>query len=418
MRKLLIRAGFNPLRSYEPVYPLSRNMIGGNSGNLVYAYGVMNVLANQETVFYPTYYKRKWTEEEIDFVNSELDAFVIPLADAFRKDFVPQLRDFTVFIKKLKIPCIVIGCGLRAKYDTTLAESFEFDEDVRQFVSAVLEHSGMFGLRGEITGRYLEKLGFIPEKHFTVTGCPSLYTYGNSVSISELPKSAEHVVMNANALAEDEVQQFLVNSYEAFDNVYLVQQKLRELKYMYLGGEERRVDSIFPQEVFDKMHTENKVKFFLDVPQWIDFMRGKDLFIGNRFHGAVAAILAGVPHVMLPFDARTRELTEYHNITCLKPEEIKEGSTILDYMDKLDFKSFEKSRDKNLMHYVTFLKANGLDNNLSDCLSFPREKSVLENNRFKENAYQISCVQSLGEEERIYRENKYKTDRFEAKDRK
>ena len=57
-------------------------------------------------------------------------------------------------------------------------------------------------------------------------------------------------------------------------------------------------------------------------------------------------------------------MTEYHHITSLKPEEIKENTSILDYLDKLDFHSFEKSEKQNLAHYMDFLNKNGLSDNI------------------------------------------------------
>ncbi|WP_047596347.1 polysaccharide pyruvyl transferase family protein, partial [Salmonella enterica] len=81
----------------------------------------------------------------------------------------------TQLIRKLKIPVIVTGVGLRANYEPQLDEGFSFDEDVTNFVKAVLEKSAQIGVRGQITADYLKKLGFNAELDFRVIGCPSLY---------------------------------------------------------------------------------------------------------------------------------------------------------------------------------------------------------------------------------------------------
>lgn len=80
----------------------------------------------------------------------------MPLADAFREDFRPVLRNYTQLIRKLKIPVVVTGVGLRANYEPQLDEGFTFDEDVTNFVKAVLEKSAQIGVRGQITADYLK----------------------------------------------------------------------------------------------------------------------------------------------------------------------------------------------------------------------------------------------------------------------
>ncbi|MGN0182095.1 MAG: polysaccharide pyruvyl transferase family protein [Candidatus Ornithomonoglobus sp.] len=184
---------------------------------------------------------------------------------------------------------------------------------------------------------------------------------------------------------------------------------------MYIGRykgrrmiKNRVVENIFNTTDFLEMNKADRVKFFLNVPQWIKFVDGFDLFIGDRFHGSVSAILAGTPHVILPFDSRTRELTEYHNITSIHPHEIKEGSSIHDYIHKLDFKSFEKRHRGNFNHYVDFLKTNELDNIFTGNKAAEKGKSPLE--REMEVLYdEIHCVEALHGMDKIERIIKYNT---------
>lgn len=53
-----------------------------------------------------------------------------------------------------------------------MSNSFPFDEDVKEFIKAVLDRSAKVGIRGEITASYLKRLGFREEIDFTVMGCP------------------------------------------------------------------------------------------------------------------------------------------------------------------------------------------------------------------------------------------------------
>lgn len=57
-RKILIRAGLSPLDHSSVSDIIRNNMIGGNVGNLVYAYSLFRMLMRDEdTVLVPDYYK-------------------------------------------------------------------------------------------------------------------------------------------------------------------------------------------------------------------------------------------------------------------------------------------------------------------------------------------------------------------------
>ena len=43
-------------------------------------------------------------EKDADKINETYDMFLIPLANAFREDFVEELRNLTKLVQKLKIP--------------------------------------------------------------------------------------------------------------------------------------------------------------------------------------------------------------------------------------------------------------------------------------------------------------------------
>ena len=116
MKKYLFRAGFDPTHIYNTSDIIEGDRFGGNTGNMVYAVGTMNVLTKDDTIVDSTYYwpewsNEEWTAEKIEQINSEYNAFIIPMADAFRPDFVTNLDAYTKLLKQLKIPCIVIGIG-------------------------------------------------------------------------------------------------------------------------------------------------------------------------------------------------------------------------------------------------------------------------------------------------------------------
>ena len=392
MKKYLVRGGANPLVQYRPADVLASNYIGGNSGNMLFLYGVLNILTTEEASCEVTKRKSVWSDEETERINEEFDAVILPMADAFRADYVPTLRNYTYFVSRLKIPCIICGAGLRAEYEPEIELPRSFDDTVRDFIKEVLKHSAKVGLRGEITGRYLERLGFSPNNDFTVIGCPSLYMHGTSIGRKE--PDLHRTGVSLNAIADDSINAFYIDLIQSDKNIHIIQQRRTEFVDWYYGKAtdlstsvpEFRQYNIFPKIKYETMKRENRVHFFLDVPSWLDYMESLGFFIGCRFHGVAAAVLAGVPAVITPIDSRTRELAQFHHLPQIQPKEIQKRKTVREYLEKADFSGFYSHHRENIENYVSFLSENGLDSNLSGKTELPSGTSLLEKEIEKKKA--------------------------------
>ncbi len=388
-KRYLVRAGFNPIAmtKEKPENWIWKSYVGGNSGNLMFAYGVMNALTTPETELSYTY-KNHWSDEEIEWINQNFDAVILPLADAFRIGFTDALRGLTDMVKRVNVPVIVIGVGLRADYDVDFKTAFPFDDLVKEFVSEVLKKSGIIGLRGELTGQYLKSLGFTEGEDYTVIGCPSFYTYGNSIH-THAPKQVNHIAMNTNDYYNiGFINQFFCNTVDAMPDCSLIQQVRMEYTELYMGvhwipGAIQRKKMGTPPSLLGparlkRLKKEDRVKYFFDNLSWMNYLKGYDLFVGDRIHGCIAATLAGIPTVMIPFNARTRELTEYHHLACLTPEQIRQDTSILDYLSEIDFTACEKQHPKNFEHYVDFLNKSGLEHIFKEKSDWQMGESYLE----------------------------------------
>lgn len=362
MKNILIRSGMSPFDTFDAPHIIMNNSIGGNVGNLIYQYSVFRTLMTEGTTITPDYYN--FSPKRADEINEKYDYYVIPLADAFRQDFVPSLRRFTQLIKKLKIPVIVIGVGLRAPFEPKLNEGFPFDEDVKAFVSAVLEKSPMLGLRGEITSEYLTKLGFREGVDHTVIGCPSMYTFGRELKIRETNITKDSMVtVNSSLLSPDNVLDFIARGMEEFPNHYFIPQWMKELILTYTGGPPLREKSTgnYPVKMSDPTYMNNRVRYFLNAKTWFDFIGQADLSFGARLHGNITATLAGTPSILTVKDARMRELAEYHGLTSINKNEITEDLKLSEVIEKVDFQKPTKYQAKNFDNYINFLDKNGLD---------------------------------------------------------
>lgn len=361
MKRFLIRSGISPLDVKNPEKMIASNAIGGNVGNLIYAYSVYRTLTTEDVIFVPDNYRIN--PNDADMINSEYDAYIIPLADAFRPDFAISLKKYAKLIKKLTIPVIVIGVGLRAPFEPKLKEAFPFDEDVKAFVSAVLEKSSIIGVRGQITADYLTGLGFKEGKDHMVIGCPSMYTFGPELNIRDTNITKDSLIgVNSSKLSPNNVLDFIERSTHDFPNYYFIPQWLTEMKLTYLGNTKiKATEAHYPYDLSHKFYQEGRVKFPLNAPKWIDFLKEADLVFGARLHGNITAVIAGTPSILIPKDARMRELTEFHELTHIWANKITKDTRLVDVIEQVDFKLPEKNHAAHFENYIDFLNKNELD---------------------------------------------------------
>ncbi|MFD0826724.1 polysaccharide pyruvyl transferase family protein [Neobacillus sp. M.A.Huq-85] len=366
MKDILIRSGISPLDTFDAPHMIVNNSIGGNVGNLVYAFSVFRTLMTEETTITPDYYDID--PDKADEINEKYSCYIIPLADAFRNDFVSSLRKYTKLIKKLTIPVVVIGVGLRAPFEPKLNEGFPFDGDVKAFVSAVLEKSGMIGVRGEITSQYLSKLGFREDIDHTVIGCPSMYAFGRELQIRETNITTDSMVcVNSSRLSPKNVLDFITRGMDDFPNHYFIPQWLKEMRLTFAGAPAIAGSSKnYPVAMSHPTYMNNRVRFFLNVSTWLDFLRQADLSFGARLHGNIAATIAGTPSILIPKDARMRELAEYHNLTHVNANEITSKTRLSDIIEKSDFRAPVKTQAGNFDKFISFLNKNKLEHIYKD----------------------------------------------------
>lgn len=121
MAKILMRAGKSPFEPISAIETIQRNLIGNNSGNLLFAQSVFKCLSRPDHHIDVNYYKVD--PNSADYINENYDVFVLPLANAFRPSFQKQLDGLTILIRKLKIPVVVIGVGAQTDLDGALLSS-------------------------------------------------------------------------------------------------------------------------------------------------------------------------------------------------------------------------------------------------------------------------------------------------------
>lgn len=365
MNRIYFRGGMSPLDALSPGRVLNSNVIGTNVGNFLYLHGVLRALTTEGSVLEANYYDvNKLKPEE---VNERFDCFMIPLADGFRESFEPELKKLTKFVEKLNIPCVVAGVGVRAPLGADFSEGLPCDDTVRKFVKAVLKKSSCIGVRGELTGKYLEHLGFKEDADYMVIGCPSMYSFGSKIELKE-PNFAPgaKICFNSNSNSPEIVKQYIQKAIDECDNPYFVGQVVEELRCIYMGAPYGRKKTYPFHQVTDPLYKEGRLRFFMNVPTWLEFMKGADFAFGSRLHGNISAIIAGTPSILVVKDTRTRELSDYHHLNCVDVQELKDMPTLETLTQKQDFGQIARYQKQNFERFVSFLDKNGLDHIYKD----------------------------------------------------
>lgn len=358
MKRILMRGGMSPFDSFDPYDTIMKDTIGGNCGNMLFLYSMFRTLMTGETGIDTNYYKLNLSA--CDEINEKYSAFVIPLADAFRPNF-GEMTQLISFVKKLKIPCVVTGVGVSMPFEPDFSRSYNFDDQSREFCKAVLEKSASIGVRGGVTARYLEKLGF--KNHIRVIGCPSMFLNGNHLGIKDKGtlKFDSKVCFNAAKGCYKNIWKFMDRNFALLSDYYFLPQGMYDLKLIYAGEPSKGTDTDYPCNLSHFLVKENRMRFFVNVKSWLEFLSQMDFSVGIKIHGTIAAIQAGVPSFLFAIDSRTRELAEYHNIPYMDAAAVDEKMNIFNLYDNTDFDRVRIGHEERLNRFISFLDENGLD---------------------------------------------------------
>lgn len=357
--KILMRMGMSPFDNCSLYDVIAKDLIGSNAGNMLFPYSIMNNIYQNGMTIDPYI---AGNEADARWINENYDMFLIPLANAFRNDYIVQLQGITKLIRKLNIPCIVIGVGMQADYEPHIEEPRRFDAPVLDFCKAVLEKSESIGVRGEITARYLTRLG-VPANRITIIGCPSMFMYGEFLPMKKplnLTKETKISICYAGR-NNPNFFDFLEIVKEQYPNYCYILQKTYELKMLYAGDpvpKEFVLHKHYVSTPDSRSFISNKMRMFINVPSWINFLSQMDMGIGNCIHGSVASVLSGNPTLVFAFDSRIRELAEFHKIPLRKITDASGDTTLESIIENIDFSSVLEGHKERYHNFVNFLKAN------------------------------------------------------------
>ncbi|MFJ3333104.1 polysaccharide pyruvyl transferase family protein [Streptomyces sp. NPDC086766] len=363
-KRILLRSGKSPYDVVPVEEALQRDVIATNSGNLIFSDAAHKILQTPGTEVVSNGMRAAAAEAER--INEEYDAFVVPLANAFRPSFQTGLKRLTRLIGRLRIPVVVMGVGAQTGLNYDAARLKAIEPAVRAFCSAVLDRSASIGVRGEFTEKYLRDLGF---RDVEVIGCPSLFLYGERLTVRkrapELTADSRVAVNGSHtAVRSQGLDRVLKSAHARYPHLRFIGQNLsdaRQLHWRDLSDPNGRVAAM-PTHPDHPMYREDKVRVYVDPVTWIDDLRDFDFSFGSRIHGNIAALLAGTPATVLCGDSRTLELCRYFGIPHRRIDRLPEDLDPADLYAQADFTDLTGGHRERFERFTAFLDRNGLEN--------------------------------------------------------
>ncbi|MGQ4416467.1 polysaccharide pyruvyl transferase family protein [Streptomyces sp. SAS_269] len=366
-KRILLRSGKSPYDVFSVEEALHQDVIATNSGNLIFQDAAHKILETPNTEVFSNGGRTEVAAAAR--INAEYDAFVVPLANAFRPSFEVALQRLTRLISKLRIPVVVLGVGAQTGVGYDAARLKRIEPTVRAFCSAVLDRSASIGVRGEFTETYLRDMGF---KDVEVIGCPSLFMYGRELDVrKQVPglTAESRIAINGShsAVRKQGLGRIINRAHEHYPNLRFIGQNLsdaRQLHWRDLSDPNAAVTAI-PTHPDHPMYREDKVRVYVDPITWIDELRPFDFSFGSRIHGNIAALLAGTPATVLCGDSRTLELCRYFEIPHQRLDKVAKDPEAADparLYEQADFSGLTGNHAERFERFTRFLDKNGLQN--------------------------------------------------------
>lgn len=264
-------------------------------------------------------------------LSENFDLIVISMANFIRPD-----HDGAALVKALRplvdrVPHIVLGCGLQGSHRMS-----DMLPGNVALLSHLNSHASVFGVRGEKTANWLADNGFGNAK---VLGCPSLYAYPRGIlgigGESARSKGAQADVMTAGHLSvrHDKIVPRGVELAKAFRGIkasYVFQDEffsygeLTKMPGLYQEGASEVMSGPINEWLSRRMQHPvafDRYYYFNEASAWRQASLRHDVFVGDRFHGGVAALQAGQPAIFLTHDNRVSELTSHFGLPNLTTED-------------------------------------------------------------------------------------------------
>lgn len=297
-------------------------LCGGNTGNVCFVDAVNEQLAYDDEI---SCYK-------IDRYNDKA-VFVLPASNWINVDG-HVLRDIFLPLENIDVQLAVLGIGIQIELNASINDfimELSKNNDTIRALKILSEHSKYIGVRGNITGECLDRLGI---HNWKVIGCPSFYEpFRKNGGIEFEQSTLDHAVIH---VTPGKIGEHKILEYGMKNKKDIILQAMSDLPMVLWENkpiELRHLQQRFPG--LTDYTTEDVQKYYKEFAhmfytrkEWASFLQDRKVSfsIGSRFHGNMMAFSNGIPAMWIVHDCRTKELVEAMNLPYITYEELMRQS--------------------------------------------------------------------------------------------
>lgn len=310
-------------RSNDPAFSALAGLHprSGNRGYLVVGEAAMRLFdcdsARSASVDLPQLVHSEDPIELAHAFNARFDALILPMAYEISPD--RSYERLTSFFEALTVPVITLGLGIEGEPNDS---ADQLHPSVRKLLRLLNDRAILFGVRAETTQHWLHEHGF---KQAVAIGCPSLHLYPAAIeALRGRAAPAEGPIVTAGYLFRDlKRTRWQCRFFKGEDATYILQDELfcggafdpdtaliddatGSVSNALVAAAARRWAGLTPPFA--------RYAFFHNLDAWRLCCAGHQLYVGDRFHGAVVALQTGCPVLLFTKDVRTRELSVFYGI--------------------------------------------------------------------------------------------------------
>lgn len=322
--------------------------IAGNTGNSYITYALIKALGLQAErlshISCAYTYDFGTIEQDIEFIRSSCSHLFLILQDQIRiaESYGLKLpyQRLEYLIEKAQKPLVIMGLGANcfSGFDASFYKSLS--PDLVRFLKCLSAHCLEIGVRGNFTAEVLNQLGI---KNVRVIGCPSFFETGANRMVSK----TKDISLGDILLTHSSPVLSLKENHQICQD-YQEENIIRVIAF----NEYKKIRSL---AVLEKL-CGGKYHVFSNMEDWKSFVSQFKFAFGERLHGSILALNAGVPSLCTNGDSRAREMCEFLHIPYFP--HINENTDVLKLYEECDVDSINNNYPTLFNNFCDFIKKN------------------------------------------------------------
>lgn len=262
-----------------------------------------------------------------------------------------DVKPYADFVEKLDIPTAAFSLGIQ-DYVKNAGNVRSVHPSMLRILRHVSNTTGLIGVRGFHTASLLYKEGF---NNVVPVGCPTLFN-PLSYDFRVERRSSYSRPLNVFHRTLSDVSAKLISGVPLLGQDFLDEAVFTER----LAQDAKLVQSETNKYIRHKHgrvaleNIKRNGEFVWDFDSWFDRIGQADFVFGARLHGCIAAIIQGIPAVMLARDIRVREIANFFKIPVLDYDEASDLS-VDDLFERARYEEFNEVYPRRYRNFIAFL---------------------------------------------------------------